>query len=109
MSRTALVALPALATFAAVTLTGCPHRGGDGPTAPGGAATWRTFTETHRASAVLVTPTNAWVGTDRGLVRWDLLTSEATVYSEDEGLASQPVRAMAIEPSGAVWVAGDRG
>ena len=102
--------LLALALCAATAAAGCP---GSGAKKHGGSvddlSAWRSFTDTHKLTSVLVTATHAWAGSDRGLLRWDLLTSEVTILSEDDGLASQPVRALAAEPGGAIWVAGDKG
>jgi ligand-binding sensor domain-containing protein len=106
----AFTAASAAAAAVALAAAGCPgaggHKGGAG--APG-AVSWRSFTDTQQLGTLLVTPTHAWAGSDRGLLRWDLLTGEAMILSEDDGLASEPVRAIATEPSGAVWVAGDKG
>jgi streptogramin lyase len=47
---------------------------------------------------------SVWVSAYRGLARFDLRTGGWTAYTEEDGLPSDQVRAITIEPDGPVWV-----
>lgn len=47
----------------------------------------------------------AWAGTDEGVYRWDLATGEQRRYTKADGLVSDRIGAIAIDPAGNTWFA----
>lgn len=67
----------------------------------------RSFSDSYAVTAVADSPSMLLVGTPRGLVRWE--GARYTVMTQKEGLPSDHVAAIAVDPAGAVWVATAKG
>lgn len=50
-----------------------------------------------------------WIGTDEGLVLYDLATGEALLYDQRAGLGSAHVNDIVVDAAGIVWIATDAG
>jgi hypothetical protein len=66
------------------------------------------FTDTYPATMVADNATLLYVGSTRGLVRWDLTTGKHAVLTTKEGLPDNRIAAVAVDTS-AVWVATAKG
>src|SRR5438094_5596115 len=65
----------------------------------------KSFTETMAATAVLGSGNTLWVGTARGLLRWDMAQATSTLITSTDGLAGNSVQALGIDNQNQVWVA----
>ena len=110
MRRTAGLVL-SFAGLVGLGLTACPKPDKVTTTPPTGprhsfnASAIRSFTDTFAVSMLVDTPSNLFVGSTRGLVRWDTANMKYSVITTKEGLPADRITAVAVDKSGAVWVA----
>jgi hypothetical protein len=93
-------------------LTACPKSTGKVTTAPPApprhsfnVSAIRSFTDTYAVSTLIDTSSNIFVGSTRGLVRWDVANVKYSVITAKDGLPADRITAIAVDQSGAVWVA----
>jgi hypothetical protein len=110
MRRTAGLVL-SFAALAGVGLTACPKPDKVTTTPPSAprhsfnASAIRSFTDTYAVSTLVDTSTNLFVGSTRGLVRWDAANMKYSVITTKDGLPADRITAVTVDKSGAVWVA----
>jgi hypothetical protein len=110
-----------LATLVWLAAVGCGATSPDGTTggrprsaAGGPGASGDGFQIIQRAEpgpilALAVRPPHLWVGTARGLRRWDVGKGTWQWIGPETGLLGRHISALGVEPSGAVWVATEVG
>ncbi|HZS40607.1 MAG TPA: hypothetical protein VFF06_27430 [Polyangia bacterium] len=69
----------------------------------------RSFTDTFAVTAVADSGSNLWLGTPRGLLRWELGAGHYTLMTHADGLPADRVAAVAVDAQGGVWVATAKG
>src|SRR4051812_21147321 len=65
----------------------------------------RSFSDATAATSVLGVGDVLWVGTARGLLRWDMAKGTSTRLTAQQGLPGNRVHALAADSAGALWVA----
>jgi hypothetical protein len=66
----------------------------------------RSFTDTLAVTALADSPSQVWVGSTHGLVRWSPQPGGTyTVLTAHDGLLSERISALAVDGAGAVWIA----
>ncbi len=106
-----LLALPALVgcqSFLAFFGKGDKAGGGGGPAAEK-PLTIRSFSETTTVTAVQPVQNNLYVGTARGLIKWDVAKASSTTLTAANGLPSDKIGALASDGKGGLWVMTDKG
>ncbi|MDB4964522.1 MAG: Hybrid sensor [Myxococcales bacterium] len=68
----------------------------------------RAFSDSLAVTSVADSPASLFVGTPRGLVRWDGAT-RYTVLAQRDGLPADRIAAVAVDATGGVWVATAKG
>jgi hypothetical protein len=100
---------------AAIALAACgpaAHPGVATPAAPKhsfAASKVRSFTDTLAVTAVADSGSNLWLGTPRGLLRWEIGSARWTLMTHADGLPADRVAAVAVDAQGGVWVATAKG
>jgi sugar lactone lactonase YvrE len=69
----------------------------------------RSFTDTLPVTAIADAPNALFVGTPRGLVRWDTSNGRYTLLTQKDGLPADRVTGLAVDAQGGVWVATPKG
>jgi hypothetical protein len=67
----------------------------------------RGFSDSFSVTAIADSPTTLFVGTPRGLIRWE--GSRPSILTQKDGLPADRVAATAVDGNGAVWVATAKG
>lgn len=67
----------------------------------------RAFSDSLAVTAIADSPTTLYVGTARGLIRWD--GGRSTVMTQKDGLPADRVAGLAVDGAGGVWLATDKG
>jgi hypothetical protein len=105
----------ALACASALSLAAChpriahPTTAVEAPRAPPFTASRvRSFTDTFAVTSIADSPSNLWVGTARGLMRWDLATGRHAVLTAKDGLPADRIAAVTVDGQGQVWAATQR-
>jgi ligand-binding sensor domain-containing protein len=101
----------AAATEAALALAGTPAVS-PGETAPGPVAYppgWTSYTNPNLALALARQDDFLWVGSEGGLLRWDLTDGTYVRFGLAEGLASNRIEDLLVDGEGALWAATDAG
>ncbi len=111
-SRDALAAPQPAATDAATPgARPSPTRPAPSPTAPAGAGRWTNVTLSRHVSALHAeagTP-RLWAATTSGLVVWDIEARTFAKVTVADGLLSNTVTAVHVDPAGRVWVGHEDG
>jgi hypothetical protein len=104
----------ALALITALATAGChPRAAAPPPAAPAprppsfGASRIRSFSDSLAVTAIADSPTTLFVGTAHGLLRWE--GGRSTLLTQKDGLPADRVAAIAVDGSGAVWLATAKG
>jgi len=69
----------------------------------------RSFTDTLAVTSVADSSANLWVGSNRGLLRWDLATGKYALLTTKDGLPDNRIAATAVDGTGQVWAATAKG
>jgi len=72
-----------------------------------GASRIRSFTDSSAVTAIADSPSQLYVGTSRGLIRWE--GGRFTVLTQKDGLPADRVAAIAVDATGGVWLATAKG
>jgi hypothetical protein len=98
----------------ALVCSGCPHKESAPPVETVTprrqtftSARIRSFSDSYAVTAVADTQSTLYVGTPRGLVRWD--AGRWSVMSQKDGLPADRVAGLAVDGSGTVWIATAKG
>ena len=67
----------------------------------------RSFSDSLTVTAIADSPSSLWVGTPRGLLRWE--GTRSTLLTSKEGLPADRVAAVGVDPQGGVLVATAKG
>jgi hypothetical protein len=93
---------------------GChPHAAAPPPAAPAPlppsftASRIRSFSDSLAVTAIADSPSTLFLGTSRGLVRWD--GGRYTLLTQKDGLPADRVAAVAVDAQGGVWLATAKG
>lgn len=65
----------------------------------------RSYTDTFAVTSIADSPSNLWVGTTHGLLRWDLASGRYATITAASGLSDDRVLAVTVDEQGEVWVA----
>jgi ligand-binding sensor domain-containing protein len=68
------------------------------------AAPVQAWTDPNDVNALLLEGEQLWAATGGGVVRWDTRTGEHTLFTVQDGLASQATRGIARDGDGRIWV-----
>jgi ligand-binding sensor domain-containing protein len=82
------------------------------PTAPAadvGPPGWTSFTNSNFIADLALQDGYLWAGGDGGLVRWNLQDGSYEKYTAADGLPSNSVNDLLVDPAGILWVATDAG
>jgi ligand-binding sensor domain-containing protein/tRNA A-37 threonylcarbamoyl transferase component Bud32 len=82
------------------------------PTPLGGGALqpgWTSFTNSNSVTDLALQDGYLWAGGDGGLVRWDLQDGDYRKFGVTDGLPSNRVNDLLVDPVGILWVATDAG
>jgi ligand-binding sensor domain-containing protein len=71
--------------------------------------TWSNYTYDKDIIALAISGNTAWASTWGGLLRWDLTNKTYTKYTVVNGLPSDMISDVAVDGTGKVWVATDKG
>lgn len=74
-----------------------------------GQSQWRNYTNGNIIKAIAVTTEAIWAATEEGVVRWSRADGSYIKYTTADGLASDTVWAVAIDPAGSAWFGTDSG
>jgi hypothetical protein len=69
----------------------------------------RSFTDTFAVTAVADTPSQLWIGTPHGLLRWEVTSGKSTVITSHDGLPEDRIAAVTADAQGGVWAATAKG
>ncbi|MCX6023172.1 MAG: hypothetical protein NTZ05_15870, partial [Chloroflexi bacterium] len=70
---------------------------------------WDNFTDANDVRALAVDGDTAWVGSNGGLVAWNLTRGTYVKYTRADGLSGNVVNAIVRTRDGALWFATNRG
>lgn len=65
---------------------------------------WRTFTDMRSVRSLASVKGTIWAVTQGGLFRWESQTETIAKYTNAEGLTSNDLTAVMIDPGGRIWV-----
>ena len=65
---------------------------------------WRTFTDMRSIRALASSGGIGWAASQGGLFRWESQTGNITKYTNSEGLSSNDLTAVMVDPDSRVWV-----
>ncbi len=65
---------------------------------------WRTFTDMRSIRALASSGGIGWAASQGGLFHWESQTQGITKYTNAEGLSSNDLTAVMVDPDGRVWV-----
>jgi hypothetical protein len=68
----------------------------------------RSYTDTFAITSIADSPTTLWAGTPRGLLKWDVASRKLTVLGAREGLPTERVAQVALDPQRTVWAATEK-
>ena len=77
--------------------------------AQGGAGTWKNHTLEFWTHAFAVQGNTLWVGTNGGLLRWNLTDDTTRKFTPADGLVGTVIHDLALDAGGDIWVGHDRG
>jgi ligand-binding sensor domain-containing protein/tRNA A-37 threonylcarbamoyl transferase component Bud32 len=93
----------AIATAAATALLPTSATAAPGPA--GRVTGWTSYSNTNLALSLARQDTLLWVGSEGGLVRWDLRDGSYTKLGTADGLASGSIHDQLVDKDGVLWVA----
>ena len=64
---------------------------------------WLYFTNGNAIQSLAMEGSTLWVGTEGGVVRWDVTTGQYVKYTTADGLADNDVLAVAVDGAGSKW------
>jgi ligand-binding sensor domain-containing protein len=70
---------------------------------------WTNYGNANYVSALARHEDTLWVGSESGLVRWNLVDGSHTRFGQADGLASEYITALLVDGDGILWVATDEG
>ena len=65
---------------------------------------WRTFTDMRSIRALASSGGIGWAASQGGLFRWESQTGNITKYTNSEGLSSNDLTAVMVDPDSRIWV-----
>jgi ligand-binding sensor domain-containing protein len=77
--------------------------------AQGGNGSWTNHTLEYWTHAFAVQGNTLWVGTNGGLLRWNLTDDTTRKFTPADGLVGTVIHDLALDTSGDIWVGHDRG
>ena len=70
---------------------------------------WRTLTDMRSVRSLSSAQGAIWVASQGGLFRWESQTETTAKYTNSEGLSSNDLTAVMVDPGGRVWVGTSEG
>ena len=70
---------------------------------------WTSFTNSNSVTELALQDGHLWAGGDGGLVRWNLQDGGYEKYGIADGLPSNNVNDLLVDPAGILWIATDAG
>ena len=65
---------------------------------------WHSLTDMRSIRSLASAQGTVWAASQGGLFRWEVQTKTLTKYTNSEGLSSNDLTAVMIDPSGRVWI-----
>lgn len=107
MFRKLLISLATLGIVAAAPFNAPPKASAAAEPTSNGASTeplWNHFALFSIVRSLVFEGDVLWIGTANGLLRYDLASEDQTVYTTRDGLLSNIIHSLAIDPKGNKWV-----